>query len=67
MFSIGDTIDTGEPIELDLSNYTEVGHHHIINEVDELENRLEAIEAKINEITEKILNITNFLQLENNE
>ena len=50
MFSIDDTIDTGEPIELDLSNYSELGHKHDILDINNLEERLEAIESQLKTI-----------------
>ena len=54
MFSIDDTIDTGEPIELDLSNYSELGHKHDILDINNLEERLEAIESKLTQLIESI-------------
>ena len=47
MFSTLDTLDSGEPIELDISNYTEIGHKHEITDVNNLEERLEAIESQL--------------------
>ena len=38
MFSTLDTIDSGEPIELDISNYAEIGHKHEITDINNLEN-----------------------------
>lgn len=55
MFSINDTIDTGEPIELTIPTYSEVGHKHEITDVNglqdiinELKDRIEKLEQKIN-------------------
>ena len=48
MFSVDDANADDDPINLDLSNYSEVGHTHEITDVNNLEARLEAIEAKLN-------------------
>ena len=58
MFSIDDTIDTGEPIELDLSNYSELGHKHNIVDINNLEERLEDIESKLTQLTSLIDSLT---------
>ena len=50
MFSTLDTLDSGEPIELDISNYAEIGHKHEITDVNNLEERLEAIESQLKTI-----------------
>ena len=50
MFSINDTIDTGEPIEVEIKNYAEVDHTHQITDVVDLEERLKELEQKIESI-----------------
>ena len=47
MFSINDTIETGEEIEVQVKNYAEIGHKHEISDVNGLDNRLTAIEEKL--------------------
>lgn len=60
MFSINDTIDSGEPIELDLSNYSEIGHKHEISDVNNLEERLEEISNRLTQIESKIQALESF-------
>ena len=60
MFSIDDAnYDEDEPIKLDLENYSEVGHTHVITDVINLEDRLEAIEAKLDNMLNLINNYIN--------
>ena len=47
MFSVDDANADDDPINLDLTNYSEVGHTHEITDVINLEERLEAIEQAI--------------------
>ena len=60
MFSINDTIDSGEPIELDLSNYSEIGHKHEISDVNNLEEKLEEISNRLTQIESKIQALESF-------
>lgn len=60
MFSINDTIDSGEPIELDLSNYSEIGHKHEISDVNNLEEKLEDISNRLTQIESKIQALESF-------
>ena len=50
MFSIYDTVDTEEPIEIQIENYAEVGHHHEISDINRLEERLKNIEDKLSQL-----------------
>ena len=62
MFSINDAEDTGEEVEIQVKNYAEIGHTHEISEVNGLEERLKAIEAKLNS-KNQALNILNDIEL----
>lgn len=53
MFSINDTLDTGEQVEIQIANYSEVGHKHEISDVNNLENRLASIEEKLSQLMSK--------------
>lgn len=50
MFSIYDTVDTEESIEIQIENYAEVGHHHEISDINKLEERLKNIEDKLSQL-----------------
>ena len=47
MFSIDDANADDDPINLDLTNYSEIGHTHEITDVNDLEELLERIESII--------------------
>ena len=50
MFSINDTIYPEEPIEIQVKNYAEIGHHHEISDINGLEERLKNIEDKLSQL-----------------
>ena len=49
MFSIEDTIDSGESIELQIKNYSEIGHTHEINDVNTLQETIQDIYQQLAE------------------
>ena len=51
MFSINDADSPGDDIEIQVKQYAEVNHTHVITDIEELEARLEAIEAKLEELS----------------
>ena len=50
MFSIEDTIDSGESIELQIKNYSEIGHTHEITDVNTLQETIQDIYQQLSEI-----------------
>ena len=50
MFSIEDTIDSGESIELQIKNYSEIGHTHEITDVNTLQETIQDIYQQLAEI-----------------
>ena len=50
MFSIEDTIDSGEAIELQIKNYSEIGHTHEITDVNTLQETIQDIYQQLAEI-----------------
>ena len=54
MFSVDDATADPEPLTIDLKNYAELGHTHEITDVNNLEERLEAIEEKLNTILQEL-------------
>ena len=54
MFSITDADSPGDEIEIQVKQYAEIGHKHVITDVIDLEARLEAIEAKLNDLSNNI-------------
>ena len=50
MFSIEDTIDSGESIELQIKNYSEIGHTHEITDVNKLQETIQDIYQQLAEI-----------------
>ena len=61
MFSINDTIDTEESVEIQVKNYAEIGHTHEIKDInnlqaiiDDLQKRIEQLETAFSELQAKI-------------
>ena len=54
MFSIEDTIDSGESIELQIKNYSEIGHTHEITDVNTLQETIQDIYQQLADVKEKI-------------
>ena len=54
MFSINDTIDTGESVEIQVKNYAEIGHTHEIQDVISLEDTINDLKEQINELASRI-------------
>ena len=51
---MNDADSPGDEIEIQVKQYAEIGHTHVITDVEELEARLEAIEAKLAELCNNI-------------
>ena len=54
MFSMNDADSPGDEIEIQVKQYAEIGHTHVITDVEELAARLEAIESKLAELCNNI-------------
>ena len=54
MFSINDTIDTGESVEIQVKNYAEIGPTHEIQDVISLENTINNLKEQINDLASRI-------------
>ena len=52
---MNDADSPGDEIEIQVKQYAEIGHTHVITDVVDLEARLEAIEAKLNNLTIQIV------------
>ena len=64
MFSIEDTIDSGESIELQIKNYSEIGHTHEITDVNKLQETIQDIYQQLADVKAKVTELINNLNVQ---